>query len=68
MCVYSVAILIKEKRSKNKKYTYLDFLATEIEEEIGEPRVEVPSSIRKAVEKLAEDGDLKLVRHLGIDS
>ncbi len=48
-----------EERSRNKGYTFNDYL-TSIEK--GEPRVEVPSSLSKAVKKLASsDSDLKLV-------
>ncbi len=57
--ICSAAIIIKEERSRNKGYTFNDYL-TNMEK--GEPRVEVPSSLSEAVKKLADsDSDLKLV-------
>ena len=54
--ICSAAIIIKEERSKNVKYTFTDFLETESDQ----PDI-VPSSLRTAVEKLTEDENLKLV-------
>ena len=58
----SAAIIIKGERSKDKKYSFYDFVRSR---EITEPQLEVPSSLSEAVKNLAAtDDDLKLVRKL----
>ena len=62
----SAAIIIKEERSKDKKYSFHDFIRSrEITDSDSEPKLEVPSSLSEAVKKLAAtDDDLKLVRNM----
>lgn len=55
----SAAIVIKDERSTNTKYTFGDYL-TNMEK--GEPKLEVPSSLSEAVRRLsANANDLKQV-------
>jgi hypothetical protein len=57
--MFSAAILIKKERSKDPSYTFKRFSS---EAEISESKVEVPSSLRKAVDELANSSsDLRLV-------